>query len=112
LHCRKAGHSGLSARPNFALEKIVRIFFLKIRIIEMLNQQRKAMTTTLKLHGTAQPAYTLTLFVRNVVHTVLDAGKPRLFGSISEAEAYASRFENSQALAGVRLYSIIEEVAS
>ena len=65
---------------------------------------------TLKLNGRPSPEFTLTMILRNTVHTVSEAfGKPRKFPSIAEAEAYASRFENSPALKGVRLYSVIEE---
>jgi hypothetical protein len=76
--------------------------------------REKTMNTTVKLQfKTEQPKFTLTLFVRGVVHTIMQGGKtPRLFDSIESAEQYASRFEQSPALRGVRLYSVIEECAS
>jgi hypothetical protein len=101
-------------KAKLRLEKTAWIFiFLKIHVLHSKPQrENQAMNTTVKLQfKTEHPKFTLTLFVRNCVHTVLDAGKPRLFASITEAERFAERFEQSPALRGVRLYSVIEEVA-
>jgi hypothetical protein len=103
-------------KAKLRLEKTAWIFiFLKIHVLHSKPQRENhAMNTTVKLQfKTEHPKFTLTLFVRGVVHTIMQGGKtPRLFDSIESAEQYASRFEQSPALAGVRLYSVIEECAS
>ena len=69
-------------------------------------------TVTIKLNGQPNPEFTLTILVRNAVHTISEGfGKPRRFPSIAAAEEHAERFENMPHLKGVRLYSVIEEVS-